>query len=105
MKKPRIGPASTDYCCPLCFTPLVVVWGDGMEGHKGDKAFGGFLLCPARVGKGSGECPSPEVQGHGNGRTEQSILANAYEIILAKFCGGKLPSEPEAAEEVNENNI
>ena len=83
MKQTKIQkPDTSDYCCPLCKTPLVIEWGNGF--HKGNKAFGGFLSCPER------KCPAQEVKGHGRGRSDASILQNAYQIIMAKFTGEKI---------------
>jgi len=89
----------SDYCCPICNSQLVIEWGDGI--HKGDKAFGGFLTCIAPRAK----CSTPEnVRGHGNGRSEATILSNAYKIIMAKYTGEKIdlseeqPVEPEVEE-------
>ena len=61
----------------------MIEWGNTI--HRGDKAFGGFLLCI------NPKCPTTEnVKGHGNGRSESSILSNAYKIIMAKYTGAKI---------------
>ena len=70
------------YCCPICSVPLSIEWGDGI--HRNDKSFGGSLFCP------SIKCTAQEVKGHGNGKSEQTILTNAYEIIMAKMTGAKM---------------
>jgi hypothetical protein len=87
----------SDYCCPICNSALMIEWGNGV--HKGDQAFGGFLTCQAPASR----CPTPEnVRGHGNGRSEASILAAAYKIIMAKYTGANIdlsddqPVEPAA---------
>ena len=94
MKKTMTMNPETGYCCPLCDSVLVVEWGDGI--HVGDKKFGGSLICIAPRSK----CPVPEnVKGHGLGRSEETILSNAYKIILAKYTGAKIDlSEEQPAE-------
>ena len=76
----------SDYLCPVCHLPLTIEWGDGSL-HKGDKAFGGFLTCNTPAPK----ClPHENVKGHGRGRSEATILENAYNIILSKYTDAKV---------------
>ena len=99
MKQTKI--VESDYCCPVCLSPLMIKWGDGI--HKGDKSFGGFLICVAPRAK----CPTPEnVEGHGNGRSEATILSNAYKIIMAKYTGAKIDlSEEQPVEPVETSPV
>ena len=101
-----IEPEISDYCCPLCNSPLMIEWGNGIR--QGDKSYGGFLIC-----RGT-NCPTPEtVKGHGMGRSETTILNNAYKIIMAKYTGERIDLTSQAeetelpvvAEELNEDAI
>lgn len=90
MKKETNKPIATDYCCPVCDKPLYRQWGESI--HPGDKNFGVTLFCAYK------DCPAAEVAGHGNGRSDESMIEKAYAVIRAKFCGGKLPTEGDLTE-------
>jgi hypothetical protein len=94
MKSNEIVPELSDYCCPKCSSQLVIEWGNTI--HRGDRAYGGFLVCRAP----SSKCNTPEnVSGHGTGRSESTILSNAYKIIMAKYTGASVDlSEEQRAE-------
>lgn len=70
---------TTDYCCPLCDSPLIASSGDSMS-----KDNGWTLYCPNL------KCPAQEVSGHGSGRSKETAIANAYKIIRMKFTDAKV---------------
>lgn len=84
----------TDYRCPLCDKPLFRQWGN--QTHPGDKEFGVTLFCIN--GDPDARNHPQEVSGHGNGRSEESMMKNAYAVIQARFCGAKLDTEGELQE-------
>jgi hypothetical protein len=79
----------TDYCCPLCDKPLYRRWGNSV--NPDNKEFGVQLFCIH--GDPDAKFHPQDVSGHGFGRSDEAMLQRAYQIILAKFCGGKLPQE------------
>lgn len=85
----------TKYCCPLCNAPLLRQWGN--KTHVGDKDYGITVYCDNR------KCPAQEVSGHGNGRSEDTMIANAYAVIMAKCKGENLSITEETEEETTIN--
>lgn len=79
---------TTDYCCPLCDAPLLASQGDSMDVNNG-----WTLHCPNL------KCPAQEVSGHGNGRTKETALSNAYKIIRMKFTNAKVETIEDDTEE------
>src|SRR4051812_31469722 len=84
----------TNFGCPICKKPMYRQWGDQM--HPGDKDFGVTLFCIH--GDPDARTHPQEVAGHGNGRSDDSMIKVAYAVIQAKFCGAKLDTEGEMTE-------
>lgn len=79
-------PQQTSYCCPVCVTPLLKVFGENI--HPNDPKFGITLFCLER------NCGAAEVKGHGKSETI------AYNVILSKFTGTRYETENEPVEEL-----
>lgn len=85
---------STEYCCPICNKPLSIQYGNQM--YPGNKDYGVTLFCIG--GDPDAKKHPQEVSGHGNGRSDDSMLKNAYSVLQARFCGMKLDTEGELTE-------
>ena len=84
----------TEYLCPLCKSPLLRQWGDQIHPHNPD--YGITIYCPERG------CSAAEVFGHGNGRSQENQISNAYKIIMSKYAGHRLETTDDEPIEVNE---
>ena len=84
-------PVPTDYCCPVCDKPLFRQYGNQM--YPGNKDYGVTLFCVN--GDPNARAHPQEISGHGNGRSDESMLKNAYAVIRSKLCGAKLETEGE----------